>query len=239
MRGVPRQAAARPPSHGLRHAGRSHGRRDPRAGAEDPDARRGAKRAPVDVRSAVHAKTRLTGHPMQRSSSRRRAAPRRSAASPAPRTRCCRSCARRCWPTSRCRSATCRTCTTCVTTCEAAGRAGRRHRSTRAIGKRIAHRRRSAQRATAMSRRTNWSRPCAPRCWCSARCWRNTARPKSRCPAAARSARARSTSTSRACRRWAPRSASTTASSRRSAEAPARARAWCSTWSASAPPRTC
>ncbi|MCK7493154.1 MAG: hypothetical protein MZW92_18105 [Comamonadaceae bacterium] len=43
------------------------------------------------------------------------------------------------------------------------------------------------------------------------------ARRGSRCPAAAPSARGRSTSTSRACRRWAPRSASSTATSTRGA----------------------
>ena len=65
------------------------------------------------------------------------------------------------------------------------------------------------------SRRTSWSRPCAPRSWCWARWSRASARPKCRCPAAARSARARSTCTSRACRRWAPTSRSRTATSRR------------------------
>ena len=48
-----------------------------------------------------------------------------------------------------------------------------------------------------------------------ARCWRATVRPRCRCPAAARSARAPWTSTSRACRRWVPRSRWRTASSRR------------------------
>ena len=49
--------------------------------------------------------------------------------------------------------------------------------------------------------------------------WRASARPPSRCPADAPSARVRSTSTSRACRRWAPTSRSSTATSspRRSA----------------------
>ena len=54
---------------------------------------------------------------------------------------------------------------------------------------------------------------CAPRSWCSARCWRALARRACRCPAAAPSARGRSTCTSRACRRWAPRSRSNTATS--------------------------
>jgi UDP-N-acetylglucosamine 1-carboxyvinyltransferase len=54
-------------------------------------------------------------------------------------------------------------------------------------------------------RPTRWSRPCAPRSWCSARWWRAAARRACRCPAAAPSARGRSISTSRACRRWAPR----------------------------------
>ena len=45
------------------------------------------------------------------------------------------------------------------------------------------------------------------------RCWLSSAMPRSRCPAVARSARGRWTCTSRACRRWAPRSWSTTASS--------------------------
>src|SRR5690606_14548367 len=40
QRGVPRQAAARPPPDGLRDPGRTHGRRDPRAGPEDADPRR-------------------------------------------------------------------------------------------------------------------------------------------------------------------------------------------------------
>jgi UDP-N-acetylglucosamine 1-carboxyvinyltransferase len=40
------------------------------------------------------------------------------------------------------------------------------------------------------------------------RCWRASARPRCRCPAAARSVRVRWTSTSRACRPWAPRSPS-------------------------------
>ena len=40
VRGLPRQAAAGPPPHGLRHARRAHGRRDPRAGAAHADARR-------------------------------------------------------------------------------------------------------------------------------------------------------------------------------------------------------
>src|SRR6218665_2967591 len=35
---------------------------------------------------------------------------------------------------------------------------------------------------------TSWSKPCAPRCWPWARCWRAGARPRCRCPAAARSA---------------------------------------------------
>ena len=52
------------------------------------------------------------------------------------------------------------------------------------------------------------------RSWCSGRWWRASARPTCRCPAAARSARGRSTSTSPACRRWAPTSTSRTATSR-------------------------
>ncbi len=48
--------------------------------------------------------------------------------------------------------------------------------------------------------------PCAPRSWCWGRWWRASARRRCRCPAAARSARARSTSISAACRRWAPTS---------------------------------
>ena len=79
---------------------------------------------------------------------------------------------------------------------------------------RHARRRRRSHRAR---RRTSWSRRCARRSSCSGRCWRASARRACRCPAAARSARGRSTSTSRACRRWAPRSASSTATSSRSA----------------------
>ena len=57
------------------------------------------------------------------------------------------------------------------------------------------------------------------RSWCWARCWRASARRRCRCPAAAPSARGRWTSTSRACRRWARRSASSTATSIAKAEA--------------------
>ena len=56
---------------------------------------------------------------------------------------------------------------------------------------------------------TRWSRPCAPPSSCSARWWRASARPGESCPAAARSARVRWISTSRACRPWAPRWSST------------------------------
>ena len=54
---------------------------------------------------------------------------------------------------------------------------------------------------------------CAPRSWCSGRCWRATATPSSRCPAAAPSARARSTCTCAASRRSAPSSTCATATS--------------------------
>ena len=93
-----------------------------------------------------------------------------------------------------------------------------------ALGAQLDHRREAdaspSTRApsTAPSRPTNWSRPCARRSWCWARCWRSSATPKCRCPAAARSVRGRSTSTSAACRRWAPTSSSRTASSRPSAK---------------------
>src|SRR5471030_1679258 len=55
-------------------------------------------------------------------------------------------------------------------------------------------------------------------------CWRASAKPRSRCRAAAPSVRVRSTSTSRACRRWAPRSPSKPATSTPSAKS-SRARA--------------
>ena len=58
------------------------------------------------------------------------------------------------------------------------------------------------------SRPTTSSARCAPRSWCSGRCSPAPARRRSRCPAAARSATARSTSTSRRSRRSAPRSSS-------------------------------
>jgi UDP-N-acetylglucosamine 1-carboxyvinyltransferase len=64
-----------------------------------------------------------------------------------------------------------------------------------------------------LPRPTSWSRPCAPRSWCWGRCWRASVRPKSRCRAAAPSARGRSTCTSRAWKRWAPISRSRTATS--------------------------
>ena len=59
----------------------------------------------------------------------------------------------------------------------------------------------------ASPRPTSWSRPCAPRSWSWGPWWRASARPTSPCPAAAPSARARSTCTSRACGPWARRSA--------------------------------
>ena len=72
---------------------------------------------------------------------------------------------------------------------------------------------RRQRRSTRPRRRTSSSRRCAPASWCWARCWPASARRRCRCRAAARSARGRSTSTSRACRRWAPTSASSTATS--------------------------
>ena len=54
-------------------------------------------------------------------------------------------------------------------------------------------------------------RKCAPPSWCWVRCWHGWARRGSRCPAAAPSARAPSTSTSRGWSRWAPSSRSTPA----------------------------
>ena len=53
----------------------------------------------------------------------------------------------------------------------------------------------------------SWSRACAPRSCCSAPCWRAAARRVCRCRAATLSACAASTSMSRACAPWAPRSA--------------------------------
>ena len=56
-----------------------------------------------------------------------------------------------------------------------------------------------AARSPRRRRPTTSCARCAPRCWCWARCWRATARRASRCPAAAPSARGRSTCTSPAC----------------------------------------
>ena len=88
------------------------------------------------------------------------------------------------------------------------GRVGHRRRKN-------AHRGGCRQRSPSISRPISSSRPCAPRFSCSVRCSRASAPPTSRCPAAARSARGRSTSTSPACRPWAPTSTSKTATSRR------------------------
>ena len=52
-------------------------------------------------------------------------------------------------------------------------------------------------------RRTSSSAGCGPRSWCSGRCSRGSGTRGSRCPAAATSGRARSTSTSAGSRRWA------------------------------------
>ncbi len=60
--------------------------------------------------------------------------------------------------------------------------------------------------STTSRRRTTWSSRCGPRSTCWARCSAAVARRACRCPAAAPGARARSTCTSRAWRRSAPRS---------------------------------
>ena len=75
----------------------------------------------------------------------------------------------------------------------AAGAARRRGRAASAMTARTAVPRRA--RSPAPRRPTTSCARCAPRCWCSARCWRAWARRGSRCRAAARSARGRSTCT--------------------------------------------
>ena len=88
------------------------------------------------------------------------------------------------------------------------------------------------------SRRTSSSSGSGPRSTCSDRCSPAAGTSGCRCPAATTSAPARSTCTSRASRRWAPRSSSATATSRRRRPA-ARRRHHASSSRASGRPRTC
>ena len=159
-RGVPRQAAAGPPPHGLRHAGRAHGRRDPRAGAAHADAR--TRQAPdmqkivVDGGEPLHGEVQISGA--------------KNAVLP---ILCATLLADGPVAISNVPHLH-----DVVTTAKLLARAGRgaHHRPGHdRQGQRERHHRRSAQRATATSRPTNWSRPCAPRSWCSARCSRGTA----------------------------------------------------------------
>ena len=68
----------------------------------------------------------------------------------------------------------------------------------------------AGRRAAPATRRrpTTWSAACAPAFWCWRRCWPGSVRRGCLCPAAARSARGRSTCISRRWRRSAPRSTS-------------------------------
>ena len=229
-RGLPRQAAAGPPPHGLRHPGRAHGRRDPRAGAEDADARRSRRRRLSHATGSPTrmAKIVITGGDAARRRSADFRRQERGAADPVRDA---------CWPTSRSRSATCRTCTTSPPRCELLGAAGRAA-STRSTSS-MRHRASIRAASTATSRRTNWSRPCAPRSWCSARCWRSYGAGRVSLPGGCAIGSRPVDQHIKGLQALGAEITSSTATSRRTRDAPARARASCSTWSPSPAPRTC
>ena len=183
----------------LRGARRADARGDPRAVDDHAHARPVGGGAALTGRDAMDKLLIEGGRPLSG----------RGRASPARRTRRCRSCAPRCSRRSR----------SCSTNVPQPQRRAHHAELLAQMGVRSTRgapgdgRRSTPAASTGRSRPTSSSRPCARRSWRWGRCWRAAARRGSRCPAAARSACGRSTSTSRDCRRWAPRSTSSTATS--------------------------